>query len=92
MDPINMSEGVMKTTMIRIMNQKIIGKCLTPSNHPSMILPLGGPEENLSNFQMPPIPFLSVLTCSTSSPHDILKVSRKIMDHNPPVGQDKHDG
>jgi hypothetical protein len=50
---------------------------------------LGGPAQNLSNFQMAPIPILSVLTCSTSSPHDILKVSRKIIDHNLPVGWDK---
>jgi hypothetical protein len=48
---------------------------------------IGGPVENLSNFQMAPIPVLSVLTCSTSSPHDILKVSRKIIDHNLPVGR-----
>ncbi len=40
---------------------------------------------------MAPIPILSVLTCSTSSPHDILKVSRKIIDRNPPIGWDKHD-
>ncbi len=39
---------------------------------------------------MAPIPILSVLTCSTSSPHDILKVLRKIIDHNPPIGRDKH--
>ncbi len=52
---------------------------------------LGGPAQNLSNFQMAPIPILSVLTCSTSSPHDILKFLRKIIDHNPPVGWDKRD-
>jgi hypothetical protein len=34
----------------------------------------GGPVQDLSNFQMVPIPFMSVLTCSTHSPHDILKV------------------
>jgi len=49
-------------------------------------LRLGGPAQDLSNFQMAPIPILSVLTCSTSSPHDILKVSKKI-DHNLPVGR-----
>jgi hypothetical protein len=27
---------------------------------------LGGPAQDLSNFQMAPIPILSVLTCSTS--------------------------
>ncbi len=50
-----------------------------------------GPAQNLSNFQMAPIPILSILTCSTSSPNDILKVLRKISDHNLPVGRDKHD-
>ncbi len=52
---------------------------------------IGGLAQNLSNFQMAPIPILSVLTCSTSSPHDIMTVLRKIIDHNPPIGQDKHD-
>jgi hypothetical protein len=52
---------------------------------------VGSPAQNLSNFQMAPIPFLSVPTCSTSSPHDILKVSKKKIDHNLPVGQDKRD-
>jgi hypothetical protein len=52
---------------------------------------IGGLAQNLSNFQMAPIPILRVLTCSTSSPHDILKVSRKIIDHNLPVGRDKRD-
>jgi hypothetical protein len=41
---------------------------------------------------MAPIPIVNVLTCSTSSPHDILKVSRKIIDHNLPNGRDKCDG
>jgi hypothetical protein len=50
-----------------------------------------GPAQNLSNFQTASIPILSVLTSSTSSPHDILKVSRKIIDRNPPVGRDKCD-
>ncbi len=50
-----------------------------------------GPAQTLSNFQIAPIPILSVLTCSTGSPHDILKVSRKIIDHNLPVGRDKRD-
>jgi hypothetical protein len=38
------------------------------------LLELGGPVQNLSKFQMVPIPFLSDLTCSTHSPYDILKV------------------
>jgi hypothetical protein len=37
----------------------------------------GGPEQGLLIFQMAPIPILSVPTCSTSSPHDIMKFSRK---------------
>ncbi len=53
------------------------------------LMTLGVPAQNLSNFQMAPIPILSVLPCSTSSTHDILKVSRKIIDHNLPVGLDK---
>jgi hypothetical protein len=52
---------------------------------------VGGPVKNLSKFYMAPIPILSVLTCSASLPHNILKVSRKIIDHNPPVGQDQCD-
>jgi hypothetical protein len=36
--------------------------------------PLGGPAQDLSNFQLALIPILIVPTCSTSSPHDILKV------------------
>jgi hypothetical protein len=40
---------------------------------------------------MAPIPFLSVVTRSADSPHDILKVSRKIIDHNLPLGWDKRD-
>ncbi len=40
---------------------------------------------------MAPIPILSILTYSTSSPHNILKVSRQIIDHNLPVGWDKRD-
>jgi hypothetical protein len=52
---------------------------------------LGGPAQNLSNFQMAPIPILSVLTCLTSSPHDILKVLRKIIYHNLLVGWDRCD-
>jgi hypothetical protein len=47
---------------------------------------IGGPAQDLSNFQLAPIPILSVPTCSTSSPHAILKVSKKIIGHNPPVG------
>ncbi len=52
---------------------------------------LGGPAQNLSNFQMAPIPILSVLTCSTSSPHDILKVSLKKNYQNLPIGGFEHD-
>ncbi len=52
---------------------------------------IGGLAQNLSNFQIAPIPILSVLTCSTSSPHDILKFLRKIIYHNLPIGRDKHD-
>ncbi len=33
---------------------------------PLLCLSLGGPAQDLSNFQMAPIPILSVLTCSTS--------------------------
>ena len=56
-----------------------------------VVLVIGGPAQNLSKFQMAPIPILSVLTCSTSSSHDILKVLRKIIDHNLPIGGDKLD-
>jgi hypothetical protein len=38
---------------------------------------LGGLGKDLRNFQLVPIPILSILTLSTSSPHDILKVSKK---------------
>jgi hypothetical protein len=51
---------------------------------------VGGLAKILSNFQMTPIPILSVLTCSTSSPYNILKVSKKI-NHNLPVGRVKRD-
>ncbi len=54
-----------------------------------LLMGIGGPAQNLSNFQMAPIPFLSVLTCSTRSPHDILKVSLK-NDWNLPFGCNKH--
>jgi hypothetical protein len=53
------------------------------ATHASLLLPfnqdnpVGGPAQDLRNFQMASIPILSVLTCSTSSPHDILKVSEK---------------
>ena len=50
----------------------------------------GGPAQNLPNFQMAPIPFLSVSTCSTRSPHDILKVSKKV-DCNLPFGWVERD-
>ena len=51
---------------------------------------IGGPAQDLRNFQMAPVPSLSVLTCSTSSPHDILKVSEK-NDHNLPIGRVERD-
>ena len=54
-------------------------------------LQLGGPAQDLSNFQMAPIPILSVLTCSTSSLHDILKVLLKKIDQNLPAGRVEHD-
>ncbi len=38
----------------------------------------GGPVQDLSNFQMASIPFLSDQTCFTHSPHDILKVWKKM--------------
>jgi hypothetical protein len=47
-------------------------------------LSVGGPVQDLSNFQMAPIPILSDLTCSTHSPHDIWK-----NDHNLPIGHVK---
>ncbi len=37
---------------------------------------LGGLVQDLSKFQMAPTPFLSDLTCSTHSPHDILKLKK----------------
>ena len=37
---------------------------------------IGGPAQDFTNFQMVSIPILSVLTCSTGSPHDILKVKK----------------
>jgi hypothetical protein len=37
------------------------------------------------------IPFLSVLTCSTHSPHDILTVLKTDIGHNLPVGRVKCD-
>jgi hypothetical protein len=46
---------------------------------------VGGPGQDLRNFQVVPIPILSVLTYSTSSPHDILKVS-KILPITCPLG------
>ncbi len=50
---------------------------------------VGGPAQNLPNFQIAPMPFLSVSTCSTRSPHDILKVKKN--DHNLPVGRVERD-
>ena len=38
---------------------------------------IGSPVQDLSNFRMATIPFLSDLTCSTHSPHDILTVWKK---------------
>ena len=42
----------------------------------------GGPAQDLRNFQVASIPILSVLTCSTSLPHDI---------HDLPGGRVKRD-
>jgi hypothetical protein len=50
----------------------------------------GGPAQDLRNFQVASTPILSVLTCSTSLPHDILKVSEKT-DHDLPGGRVKRD-
>jgi hypothetical protein len=63
-------------------NLGISKACVMPfgfgvGNHRAFILDIplvGGPVQDLSNFQMAQIPFLSDLTCSTHSPHDILKV------------------
>ncbi len=44
---------------------------------------VGSPAQDLTHFQMVPIPIVSILTSSTSSPDDILTVSKKIL-HNPP--------
>jgi hypothetical protein len=52
---------------------------------------LVGPVDFFSNFQMASIPILSILTCSTSSAHYILKVSRKIIGYNLPIARDKCD-
>ena len=38
---------------------------MTASSVPHVV-ELGGPAQDLSNFQIAPIPILSVLTCSTS--------------------------
>jgi hypothetical protein len=43
-----------------------------------MRVSIGGLGEDLRNFQMVPIPIFSGPTYSTSSQHDILKVSKKI--------------
>ena len=51
---------------------------------------VGGPVQDLSYFQMAPVPFLRDLTCSTHSPYYILKVKKNI-DHNLPVGRVKCD-
>jgi hypothetical protein len=53
-------------------------------------LMIGCTSQDLRIFQMLPIPILSVLIYSTSSPHDISKVSKKI-NHNLLVGQVKGD-
>ncbi len=64
----------------------------TPSNPATFSDPvIGGPVQDLSNFQMAPIPFLSDLTCSTLSLHDILRVFKNTIDHNLPVGRVKRD-
>jgi len=49
---------------------------------------VGGPAQNLT-FQMVPIPIFSVLTCSTISSHDILKVKKN--NQYLPCGWDEHD-
>jgi hypothetical protein len=64
--------------------------CGIPSGFPNQDHGRGGPVQDLSNFQMALIPFLSDLTCSTHSPHDILKVRKKI-DHNLHIGRVKRD-
>ncbi len=46
---------------------------------------LGNPVQDLSKFQMAPIPFLSDLTCSTHSPESLKKI-----DHLP-IGHVKRD-
>ncbi len=48
-----------------------------------------GSSSEFVNFPNCPNTNLGVLTCSPSSPHDILKVSKKIIDHYPPVGREK---
>jgi hypothetical protein len=52
---------------------------------------VGVPVQDLSNFKMAPIPYLSDLTCSTHSPHDILNVWNNKIDHTLPVGCVKRD-
>ena len=69
--------------------QASIGKpewCGVASGVMGDVARLGGRAQNLSNFQMAPIPILGVLTCSTSSPHDILKVSENISSMTCPLG------
>jgi hypothetical protein len=70
------AECDLRTAPLDAILAKIACKDITPDPQalPSSASPVGGPVQDLSNFQMAPIPFLSDLTCSTHSPHDILKV------------------
>jgi hypothetical protein len=63
---------VLEKIMLSDMSWKIHAKAVLPRQ-----VLLGGPIQDLIKFQMVPIPILSVLTYSTSLPHDILKVSKK---------------
>ncbi len=83
-------QGVAKITTVGNTDNH---QLMTLVNSASTALPiglLGGPVQDLSNFQMAPIPFLSDLTSSTHSPHDILKVWKKI-NHTLPIGSVKRD-
>ncbi len=51
---------------------------------------IGGPAQKMWFFQMVPKPYLSVLIDSNRCEYDILKVSLKKIDQNPPVGCVKH--
>jgi hypothetical protein len=63
---------------------------MTAENVHSKLKEIGGQAQDLRNFQMAPILFLSVLTYSTSSPHDPESFRKKI-DHNLSVGRVKRD-